>query len=138
MRSTISGPDMSVPVPRRERQALLSAFSEVDFHPDVPRKSIGEDGTIVEDADQMSEEDLHHQQVVASSLARSECVCGIGCNHCSVVVWAVWWNFSDSASTQVHNVDQLWLVLYHQLRVLSVDPRIEVSPPHRSIVACTS
>ena len=30
------------------------------------------------------------------------------------------------AYTQVHNVDQLWLVLYQQLRLLAVDPRIEV------------
>ena len=27
---------------------------------------------------------------------------------------------------KVHNVDQLWLVLYHQLRLLAVDGRIEV------------
>jgi len=28
--------------------------------------------------------------------------------------------------SKVHNVDQLWLVLYHQLRLLAVDARIEV------------
>jgi hypothetical protein len=33
---------------------------------------------------------------------------------------------------QVHNVDALWLVLYHQLRVLAVDQRIEVSTLSRS------
>mmetsp|Transcript_50642 Transcript_50642/g.158224 ORF Transcript_50642/g.158224 Transcript_50642/m.158224 type:complete len:1222 (-) Transcript_50642:93-3758(-) len=71
----------------RERPALLAAFSEVDFHPQVPRLSVSDDGELVSEADDLEEE---------------------------------------ARLVQVHNVDQLWLVLYHQLRKLSVDERIEV------------
>lgn len=61
----------------REREALLTAFSELGFHPE-PRSASGN-------------ADAGHR-----------------------------------LELQVHNVDQLWLVLYQQLRHLAVDPRIEV------------
>ena len=73
----------------RERHALLSAFSEVGFH---PGRSISHEP---------------HTNDAAPPAA------GSGAS-------------PAEREGKVHNVDQLWLVLYHQLRLLAVDGRIEV------------
>ena len=81
----------------RERMALLSAFSEVGFHPGL---SVAESSLHADHSSAQTHDD--HDTTPAGTPLGSR------------------------SRSRVHNVDQLWLVLYHQLRLLAVDSRIEV------------
>jgi hypothetical protein len=89
----------------RERMALLAAFSEVDFHP-LDRDRTPPTWTAA----------------AADAPARGGGGGAEGAGGGGREVAA--------ARARVHNVDQLWVVLYHQLRLLAVDARIEVLSLH--------
>ena len=91
----------------RERMALLAAFSEVDFHP-LDRDRNPPTWTAA-----AAETPAGGGGGGGGGGAHAE---GAGGGGREVA----------AARARVHNVDQLWVVLYHQLRLLAVDARIEV------------
>jgi hypothetical protein len=94
----------------RERMALLAAFSEVDFHP------LDRDRTPPTWTAAAADAPARGGGGSGGGGAQAEGAGGGGEGR----------EVAAAARARVHNVDQLWVVLYHQLRLLAVDARIEV------------